>query len=1192
MKWMMLLAMITLVVVGIAIWRRRDSELKRYIDRYVQKKYPHLEIKIEKASFVENQGIRLRGLFCKKRSTGSALIDINEIFVECPLSLKSLLYREFAPKQIVINRPSVHLPSVDAKGIKSLMDQFMIGDHSGISMPMFPISVNNGRILVAERGKRNGVFSFESVHMYLTPPGTVFDDQSVSTTWTFTGGAGNSSVKHLEFRGELAGGVNDWNVKGLANNVDVSQDLISVLFPSGELAEKLDTFAGKTSCTFTAAKDLTSSLGFRFRVEGELFQGNFVLPQLGHPVTNVFIRYALDESSVKLSRMTGRSGPILFLADYTQSGLDSAGHGLLRAQLEELPLNNRMVEKLAPFVALDAAALQDHYEFSATTKARFQIERTDGKWHPRNVVLSCNNLSVRTERFPYRLTGLVGTLSLDEHETLKFRFDSTENERSLKIAGIFQHSLTDAVGRTDIEARGYPIDERLIKSLPEKCRPSIAKLNAGGLLDANISVQRLPRAEGVAHSQTVPEERRRSAADTITSGVTGDAGTGMLSAKRLQLELYLGVRNGSMRFERFPYRITGVNGMIARKKEDHWDFPGFRGKAGTADIVATGGLYPNPNNPDNLALNLRIDATGLAFDEPLRSALALYPQYDIIRGLNLRGKVNTSIHIGYEAKTNDFKLAFEAYPIPEVTSIRPEVFPCELGRLQGKIVYREGELIAEGLRGQNRQMSCTAGLHCRFDRENGGWDVLLSPLCIDQIQFDRELQSAIPRPMLALVDHLRLKGFFNLSGSVRFCKATSDSPLQTTWDTNIILQQNEAAWKTPVRNICGRVGIRGLAVEDKSVQIHGELDLDSLNVKNVQTTRMTGPFYFNGNQLLFGRTVPYPTELNMYLDDFLRKRLFDDPNFQHQERQRSGATIPGRAAMDLPEITRGQNAQNVSSPGFGQINSVTAQQTTPLKQVQIQPVQPISSSVVGLPSTTVVSADELVGRNPIKAILFGGPLYLNGLIQLQNVPVYQIGFLLKDAKLADFTRDLSPNSKKLDGKLTLFAQLQGEGENMSTVKGEGGLIIKDAALYEVPQIVKMLQILSVREPDQSAFNSSFVDFEIIGKRLKLNRVFLEGNSLSLFGSGWLTLEGQEQILDLTMNSRLGNVRNQVPVISDVIGGAGDQISQIKINGPLSDPVIRAERFPGIKKAWWSMFSQDSTTPPAPKNNVPGPATQK
>ena len=55
--------------------------------------------------------------------------------------------------------------------------------------------------------------------------------------------------------------------------------------------------------------------------------------------------------------------------------------------------------------------------------------------------------------------------------------------------------------------------------------------------------------------------------------------------------------------------------------------------------------------------------------------------------------------------------------------------------------------------------------------------------------------------------------------------------------------------------------------------------------------------------------------------------------------------------------------------------------------------------------------------------------------------------------------------------------------------------------------------------------------------------------------------GNQQLLDLTMNSRLGNKKNRIPVVSDLIGGAGDQIAQVRIEGPLHDPSVWQERFP-------------------------------
>ena len=197
--------------------------------------------------------------------------------------------------------------------------------------------------------------------------------------------------------------------------------------------------------------------------------------------------------------------------------------------------------------------------------------------------------------------------------------------------------------------------------------------------------------------------------------------------------------------------------------------------------------------------------------------------------------------------------------------------------------------------------------------------------------------------------------------------------------------------------------------------------------------------------------------------------------------------------------------------------------------------------------------------------------------------VYRAQLVLKDAELNEITRDLAPGTQQVSGKVTFFTSLKGEGNHLSGLTGDGGISIRDADLYELPQIVKLLQILSIQEPDQAAFNSGLADFKVLGNRVRLDRVVLAGNTLTLFGNGWLTLEGKERIIDLTMSSRLGNTENQIPVISDVISGAGDQIAQIRIEGSLSDPVVRADRFPGIKKAWWSIFPEGA---PTPTGNIP------
>ena len=210
-------------------------------------------------------------------------------------------------------------------------------------------------------------------------------------------------------------------------------------------------------------------------------------------------------------------------------------------------------------------------------------------------------------------------------------------------------------------------------------------------------------------------------------------------------------------------------------------------------------------------------------------------------------------------------------------------------------------------------------------------------------------------------------------------------------------------------------------------------------------------------------------------------------------------------------------------------------------------------------------------RHPITGRMFHGDATLSGMITPSPSQAYQFDFRLQNGNLEEAARDLNEHATVLPGNISLFATVRGEGKNWDTATGSGGLSVQNASFYQLPLMIQILRSLSINEKESTGFDTAFVDFQIYGNRLKLDRVLLEGSSMTLFGDGWLALEGGEPKLDLTLSSRLGQVRDQLPLVSDVLGTAGDQIAQIKVEGPLSNAEIRRDSFPGIKKAVWSIF---------------------
>ena len=270
-----------------------------------------------------------------------------------------------------------------------------------------------------------------------------------------------------------------------------------------------------------------------------------------------------------------------------------------------------------------------------------------------------------------------------------------------------------------------------------------------------------------------------------------------------------------------------------------------------------------------------------------------------------------------------------------------------------------------------------------------------------------------------------------------------------------------------------------------------------------------------------------------------------------------------------------------SSPGF---NVLTTNSPAPIQTFVER--EPISRTAVDAAQTNAsVTTDD--GRRSLKATVFQGQVRSDGAIYFGETPTYRFIVGAESCSLAEASRFFAPGSKPLKGNVEAEVSLQGEGRNIATLKGSGGIKVSAAELYELPEIIKIFQILSVQESDRSsAFDRSSVDFQVLGDRVQLTRVSLEGDAMTLFGDGWLTIREQEKLVDLRLNARLGNSSSQIPIISDVIGGVGDQLVQIRVEGNLSSPVVQRESMPGVKKAWWSVFPEQEPTPTgkAPEKN--------
>ncbi len=205
------------------------------------------------------------------------------------------------------------------------------------------------------------------------------------------------------------------------------------------------------------------------------------------------------------------------------------------------------------------------------------------------------------------------------------------------------------------------------------------------------------------------------------------------------------------------------------------------------------------------------------------------------------------------------------------------------------------------------------------------------------------------------------------------------------------------------------------------------------------------------------------------------------------------------------------------------------------------------------------------GREPrrLTANIYGGTLVADTQITLGATQQCVLKAQLFDADMAQFARENLIGRQQLNGKVQANLDLAGTTRGTHTLGGSGSIRLRDADIYELPLMVALLKILSVKPPDVTAFSRSDIDFRVQGEHVLFDRINFNGDAISLIGQGQLNLDMQT---NLTFHAMVGRDEFQVPILRNVLGEASQQLMQIHVEGTLDNPVMRKEAFPGFSQA--------------------------
>lgn len=216
------------------------------------------------------------------------------------------------------------------------------------------------------------------------------------------------------------------------------------------------------------------------------------------------------------------------------------------------------------------------------------------------------------------------------------------------------------------------------------------------------------------------------------------------------------------------------------------------------------------------------------------------------------------------------------------------------------------------------------------------------------------------------------------------------------------------------------------------------------------------------------------------------------------------------------------------------------------------------------------------GERHVTAKLAGGTVIGDAHVILSEQPRYHIRAALVDASLQRYAQEfIAGPQSNLSGRLWASIDLTGAGEGRHSWQGTGQVNLRDANIYELPVILALLRIASLREPKDSVFTEADVQFRIEGPYFYFDRLNFRGEAMSLRGTGSMNLN---QEIALEFYTIVGQDRVRIPVVDEVIGRTAQQLLLVRVDGTLQEPRTRREILPVVSEALQQLFQELTGTP--------------
>jgi hypothetical protein len=216
---------------------------------------------------------------------------------------------------------------------------------------------------------------------------------------------------------------------------------------------------------------------------------------------------------------------------------------------------------------------------------------------------------------------------------------------------------------------------------------------------------------------------------------------------------------------------------------------------------------------------------------------------------------------------------------------------------------------------------------------------------------------------------------------------------------------------------------------------------------------------------------------------------------------------------------------------------------------------------------------DILATHGLQAKLYGGQVGGPILVEFGSTVRYDVNLTALGIGLEEFGRanNLGPNAQ-IRGVAWGRLWLRGEGPDLQTLQGEGSLDVPSGRLYNLPLLLDLLKVPGLRAPDRTAFEEAHATFSVRGTRVKVSKVDLFGNAVSLSGAGEMNLDGTD--INLDFYAVWGRVVQMLPPLFDKIPPAiSKQLLKIKMRGRVGDVRCTGEPVPLVVESLKDLFDR-------------------